>query len=117
MWKSYAFLAINPNSYSRRPSFNPILFDKWVIDKSYRDSLADSFGLLNKDYNIDFVSDAGNGSSFSGLKSLEKKRITSRWGEAEDVDILGDLLKKNLDAVDLNVKLFGSKSVPQGLFK
>lgn len=116
MWKSYAFLAVEASSFSRG-EFIPILFDKWVVDKSYRDSLAEVFGLLNKDKNIDFVSDAGNGSSFSGIKGVEQKGVVNRWVDGDDVNALTGLLKKNLDAVDLNVKLFGKESVPKGFYK
>jgi len=45
---------------------NSIVYDKWVIDKEYRDSICKQLNVENLDH-TDYVSFAGYGSSFVGI--------------------------------------------------
>nr|WP_163503426.1 hypothetical protein [Halomonas socia] len=78
LWKNYAFLHLHPVSITRG-NFYPILFDRWVSEKKYRDTIAEELGYINKDRFLDFVSDAGKGSSFSGNELSQRDDVLNRW--------------------------------------
>lgn len=48
-----------------------IIYNKWLIDKEYRDNIAEKIGIKNINDNISIVSDIGEGSSFCGIKLEE----------------------------------------------
>ncbi|RUR27849.1 hypothetical protein ELY33_14755 [Vreelandella andesensis] len=108
-WKSYAFLTSNPSSITRGEFF-PVIFDRWVKDREYRDALAKSLGFINRDKNVDFVSDAGKGSSFSGLEIDERESVLQRWNESSD--FCREIIKNDSEVLDYIASIFGESSLP-----
>ena len=60
--------------------------------RSISNEIAAKFDFENSDKNIDFISDAGQGSSFSGRKLDDRKDVLNRWGQSEDHNIIVDRL-------------------------
>lgn len=110
LWKNYAFLHLNPVSVTKG-EFITFLFDRWVSEKGYRDAMADRLGYTNHDRFLDFVSDAGKGSSFSGHKLDKKSDVLNRW--AEDDSLATELIAKNPEVIDYTAVIFGEESVPE----
>ncbi|WP_377405229.1 hypothetical protein [Plastorhodobacter daqingensis] len=110
LWKSYAFLHMHPMSVTRG-KFETFLFDRWVIEKGYRDSMAEKLGYKNKDLFIDFVSDAGKGSSFSGVSLAQKEDVLRRWSESNAVAI--EVLSKHPEVIGFTALIFGEDAVPK----
>jgi hypothetical protein len=86
LWNIYASVFLENNSFTK------IYFDKWLCEKEYRNEIAAKFDFENSDKNIDFISDAGQGSSFSGRKLDDRKDVLNRWGQSEDHNIIVDRL-------------------------
>jgi hypothetical protein len=79
MWEIYA-----------RSDIPKIHYDKWLIDKSYRDSIAKLFNTENKDI-TNTISLAGGGSSFIGVKLDKPKNLLTRH---QQINIPQDIKKK-----------------------
>jgi hypothetical protein len=79
MWEEYA-----------RSDISKIHYDKWLIDKSYRDSIAKLFDTENKDI-TNTMSLAGGGSSFIGVKLDKPKKLLTRY---EQINIPQDIKEK-----------------------
>ncbi|WP_281662149.1 hypothetical protein [Halomonas sp. Alg239-R46] len=109
MWKNYAFLHSHPTSITRGV-FITFLFDRWVTDKDYRDAMAEKLGYTNHDRFLDFVSDAGNGSSFSGTKNNQQNDVLGRWKEVGSIS--GTLIENNPEVIDYVALIFGEEAVP-----
>jgi hypothetical protein len=56
---------------------NPIIFEKWLIDKDYRNSICKKIGVSNLDI-TDYVSDNGGGSSFTKTNMDTKENLLNR---------------------------------------
>lgn len=110
LWKNYAFLHLNPDSITRG-EFVTLLFDRWVKEKDYRDSMANKLGYINHDRFLDFISDAGKGSSFSGSKLESKSDVLSRW---EAGNLSSRLLMKHPEVIDYTALIFGEEAIPEG---
>jgi hypothetical protein len=79
MWETYA-----------RSNISKIHYDKWLIDKPYRDSIAQMFNTDNKDI-TNTMSVAGAGSSFIGMKLDKPENLLTRY---QQIDIPPDIKKK-----------------------
>ncbi|WP_161490476.1 hypothetical protein [Roseovarius indicus] len=112
-WKHYARLAIEQQK-SKCKRFQPVLFERWLEERSYRDEVAAYLGLTNHDRNLSFVSDAGGGSSFEGL-SVDRTKIASRWANAEKKEEFQRLVMGNKQVIDLAASLFGRSSIPEDI--
>lgn len=109
LWKSYAFLHLHSSSITRG-GFVSFVFDWWVKDKGYRDKMASKMGYDNKDKFIDFISDAGKGSSFSGSKLGERNDVLSRWGESSQ--LTHSVIARHPEVIDYTYIIFGEDEVP-----
>ena len=93
-----------------------VIYDFWVADRSYRDRLAKDLGLVNQDRFLDFVSDAGGGSSFEGTAvSGDRLRGTDmfkRWEDCPERAELLDVCRDFPDIVTEAVLIFGDHKVP-----
>ncbi len=117
LWRGYACLALSPKTETRG-NFVPVLYERWLINREYRDEVASKLGFKNKDKNIDFVSDAGGGSSWSGTTNkINKNALLDRWNKTHpnEKKVVETVLKENLDIVDLVSKIFGKSSIPDDL--
>lgn len=110
LWKNYAFLHLNPVSLTKG-EFITFLFDRWVSEKEYRDSMADKLGYTNQDRFLDFVSDAGKGSSFSGSKLGQREDVLNRWGE--EGLYATEVIEKHPEVIDYTALIFGEGTVPE----
>jgi hypothetical protein len=79
MWETHA-----------RSNIPKIHYDKWLVDKSYRDSIAQMFNTDNKDI-TSTMSVAGGGSSFIGMKLDKPENLLTRYRQ---IDIPPDIKKK-----------------------
>lgn len=55
----------------------PIFYDKWLVDKNYRDSICDIVKVPNVD-KTNYVSPFGNGSSFVGVQLDKPENLLNR---------------------------------------
>lgn len=110
IWKSFAFLHVHPSI--TRGQFTSIIFDNWVANKETRDDIAYKLGYQNKDLFMDFVSDAGGGSSFGdpGLNA-EGGGVLNRWNHASDD--LKELVLRAPELIDYVALIFGENAVPK----
>lgn len=106
-WKSYASIAVNPNTYSRG-NFIVINYDLFIVNKSYRDALAAKLGRQNYDKNLSFISDAGGGSSFS--EDMQHEQLLSRW-QALTSD-QKNLFYDDKELIDFGVEIWGENAMP-----
>ena len=93
LWKSYAYEFIGVTNYLKSPKIS-VSFNKWFLDQSYRQRLAESLGLRFTDRNLNSVSFHGGGSSFDE-ESLNKK--------AQEMNILNRFHNYLGDAIFLQI--------------
>ena len=97
----------------------PVIYDFWLQDKKYRDEVAKQISMINKDKFLDFVSDAGGGSSFSATKisgvGLLHTGVLERWQATEDRDRLVAICNDVPDIVTEAISVFGLRCVPEEL--
>jgi hypothetical protein len=81
MWKQHAreFLGL-----TRRLKHGPvlILYNRWVLDRAYRQELAEALGLRFSDAGVNRVAACAGGSSFDGLSQdgrAQKMKVFERW--------------------------------------
>ncbi|WP_022728611.1 hypothetical protein [Fodinicurvata sediminis] len=113
LWSGYAFLALYPNS-ATRGSFVPIVFDRWAEDRAYRDQIVESIGYRNRDAHLDFVSDAGKGSSFEGTEMKNTRNTLSRWDQGNK-EICRRVIRRHPEVVDYASLIFGSEAIPKDI--
>ena len=82
LWKSYADLAQNPSRYTAGDLI-VINLDEWIKSKDYRDKIAEKLGYFNNDRYLNFISDAGGGSSFDGGQVKNKNDLLINWNMSE----------------------------------
>jgi len=81
-WKEYARYCADPPEDTV-----PVIFDRWVIDQSYRRAVAEQLGLNYNERNLHALSTVGGGSSFDGTradKATDHSRVLGRWRELAD---------------------------------
>lgn len=111
LWKTYARIALNRKSITRG-QFIPVIYDKFLLDVNYRDSIAQQLGFENHDNNMEFVSDAGGGSSFnekSGRPEVEE--VLLRWQNSKAVELLEPYFRNDYEFHDLCRELFPAKYI------
>lgn len=106
IWKQYANEIIRETKYFEEIIF--INYNKWFVNKKYRNEIAKKLGLKNKDKGLNTVINFGNGSSFDKLEydgKAQKMKVLERWRK----EILNDNYRKLFDAetVYLSMKIFG----------
>lgn len=84
-----------------------ILYNRWLLDKKYRNKVSSDFLVENKD-NISFVSSIGGGSSFMGT-NLEKDRrnYNQRYKTIKLPKILVEKILADNDLIHANKEIFG----------
>lgn len=112
MWKSYAREAVQGLDNGIFVNFN-----KWAIDKEYRQELCAQIGVEFNDLGIDEVPANGGGSSFEKMKHQNRgsnMRIFERWREfIKDDGYQGKRLERyktifrDQEIIELSDKLFG----------
>jgi hypothetical protein len=110
LWNSYANLFVRKRSRSRGP-FLGVLYDRWVREKDYRNMVARKLNYVNYDRYIDFVSDAGGGSSFEGT-ALDVTMTNSRWRDFALTELFRGIVQRNKDLLDYAIDIFGEENVP-----
>jgi len=73
-----------------RSTYKKIYYDQWLIDKTYRDSIAEEMNMLNLDI-INDLSSAGGGSSFIGMRLDSRENLLTRY---QQIEIPDDLKEK-----------------------
>jgi hypothetical protein len=85
-----------------------ILYNKWVIDKNYRDEISKKlFYIDNINDNTSYVPSLGNGSSFDGMKLQTDKNIyLNRFSQIKLPDNIINYIKADNELLDLNYHYF-----------
>lgn len=84
-----------------------ILYNKWIIDKNYRNEIGDKLGIKNIFDKIDYVPIMGNGSSFCKL-NLENNKINylERFKKVKFPEDILIKIKNDKELFQLNNQLF-----------
>lgn len=92
LWVKYAEEALNITNNIQNKLV--ILYNKWLTDKNYRDSIAKIIGTPNFD-NTEQVSICGDGSSFIGLQLDKVENYLQRYKMVEFPDHILNLLNSD----------------------
>lgn len=115
MWIEQANLLANQHD----PDLKCINFNRWRTDKSYRELLAASFGLVNAPIS-NKVPNYGGGSSFDGTKydgKANKMNLSKRWSEIDSdmqmefKKIINSAYKETINELNKEIFDFGYSSV------
>ncbi len=91
----------------------PIIYNKWILDQDYRDEICDSLGLINRDKNIDYISDAGQGSSFEqrNIDISRKQDFLKRFErlDASEKKLLVSTLNSEDSIRNISQTIFGNE--------
>jgi hypothetical protein len=77
--------------YYLKSEYPKIHYDRWLIDKKYRDEIADLMGVENRDI-TNIVTKEGGGSSFIGLNLDSSDRLLNRFSQVDLPDSIIDLI-------------------------
>ncbi|WP_376696646.1 hypothetical protein [Wenzhouxiangella sp. EGI_FJ10305] len=114
LWPEYANAA-SSGKIGRNP-VTPIIFDRWLKCLNYRNSIATTLGCTNEDKYMDFISDAGGGSSFYGTSAnaseLSGYSCIERWNFLSRKKKVVKVIKNNPDFLRLSRELFPSSEIP-----
>ena len=100
MWKAQAKDIINQRAIG-------ILYNKWVIDKEYRDDISKKLGFENLD-KTDYVPTMGDGSSFCGMRlEMNKDSYNQRFDKLMLPASMVAKIRLDRELAELHVKLFG----------
>jgi hypothetical protein len=75
-----------------------ILYNQWILSKSYRDEVGRIIKILNIKDKFDYVSSIGNGSSFGGVKLYKTEDYLKRY---EKIKLPKDIVEVILDDKEL----------------
>ena len=118
LWLQYA-KEYSGESFYLKNNKVVINFDKWVLDRSYRQELANKLNLKFSDVMMNKLTRAGPGSSFDKLKYADdggKMKVLERWKVMKDYPFYRDIFKNN-EIVELGRKIFGEIPGTEVLFK
>lgn len=89
-------------------------YDKWFVDKKYRQSISKQLGLRFSDRGLNIVMPVGwgkKGSSFDQMEynhNAQKMKVLERWKEYQDNTIeFKNVLKMNDELREMAIKIFG----------
>ena len=86
-----------------------VLYDRWVVDLAYRNSVMELFGLHNWADDRSNVSECGDGSSFIGMElENDHSRYLNRWEQVEFPADLKRAVLADKELITLNKELFGT---------
>jgi len=108
LWKEYAKEFLGFTNYLSNNKL-VINFNKWVVDKEYRRTLAKKLGLNFNDHSMSSVSEYGKGSSFDGLKfhgQADRMKVLERWKEFESDKFYKSIFHDD-EALSLSKEIFG----------
>lgn len=101
LWKVLA------NECISNSNITTILYNKWILDKSYRDSISDKLGINNEFDNTNIVSCIGEGSSFKGVNLEEDKNVYNERYKLIDLpESMKNIILNDTELLELNKKLF-----------
>lgn len=114
-WKGYAAEAVR-HQRGEETTYLPVVFDRFVVDRAYRDRVAAELGLVNADTNTAFVSDAGRGSSFEGLERPASGALLTRWRNSGVVDLLRPIVRGDAEFRECCERLFDPEQLDPSLW-
>lgn len=101
LWKKQANEIINNDNII------PILYNKWLFDKKYRDEICQQLMIENINDKIDHVPEMGQGSSFCGIKIEEDKNsYIKRYENIKLSNEIKEKIKIDKELIELNKILF-----------
>jgi hypothetical protein len=90
-------------------NFLKIHYDKWLIDKNYRNLICEQLNIINKDI-TNIVTSPGNGSSFIGQSLDSNGNLLSRY---QQINMPKDVLDKILYYGEKNLEYCNIKAIKE----
>lgn len=85
-----------------------ILYNRWVLDKIYRDKISNDLLINENKDDVNFVSSIGGGSSFIGLKlEINRKNYNQRYKTIKLPKVIVEKILDDNDLIHINRELFG----------
>lgn len=89
---------------------NSIIYNEWILSKTYRNKVADKLGIHNNTDNYDRVPAEGSGSSFIGRKlECSPTNYTERYKQVDWQPEMLIKILKNKTLVEINEEIYGVK--------
>jgi hypothetical protein len=106
LWAQYSELYLKCQQFENKTIY--ILFDRWFLDQEYRVGICNLLGLDYNEKNINFISDAGGGSSFSQNPTPNELHsgLNYRYQNSLQKELLLKILKENPVAFQNWKKIF-----------
>jgi len=108
LWLQYAREFVGETQYLKNPKVL-INYNRWVVDRDYRQAIAQQLGLTFSDAGIDYVGSYGGGSSFDGMAlrgQAAQMEVNQRWRHFE-TDAGYRTLLQNQALFDYSKRIFG----------
>lgn len=83
-----------------------ILYNQWILSKSYRDEVGRMIKILNLKDNFEYVSRIGNGSSFGGVKLCRAEDYLKRYEKIKLPKYMAEVMLDDKELVRINKDLF-----------
>ena len=101
-WKMHARIILRDGSHKH------IMYNRWLLEKKYRDDVSESIGIKNIIDNIDYVPGAmyGFSSFIGGNKEQDLNRYLKRHEQVELPKYLINPILEDIELLDLNKQLF-----------
>jgi hypothetical protein len=107
LWREYASEFTGKTKYF--PAARHLNYNRWLQDRSYRESIAQSLSLPFNDNHRNVVTDHAGGSSFEATlfqRRGSEMRLTERWRHFREDRTYLAALEANPDIVELGAQLF-----------
>ena len=83
-----------------------ILYNQWILSKSYRDEVGRMIKILNLKDNFEYVSRIGNGSSFGGVKLCRAEDYLKRYEKIKLPKDIVEFILADEELAHINKDLF-----------
>jgi hypothetical protein len=83
-----------------------ILYNQWILSKSYRDEVGRMIEILNLKDNFEYVSRIGNGSSFGGVKLYRAEDYLKRYEKIKLPKDIVEVILADEELAHINKDLF-----------
>ena len=97
----------------------PIIYDFWLRSAISRHEAADLLDQKNADKFLDFISDAGGGSSYWGagvdVEKIREHSCIERWKRSPSKKKLGKVIARDPSFLSLAADIFGIDEIPEDL--
>lgn len=101
LWKEFARLAITSKDHTF------VLYNRWLVDKSYRDEISEKIGIPNLHDNINYVNHNAGSSSFSAnRREHDVNSYLTRYKQMNLNELQKSIILEDQELQKLNIDLF-----------